>query len=184
MRVTKYILLPYHLGKHCLLSDKILYYYIGLKAFFNVSSSSTWFSIQKLLVKQKLLFWIVWWHLALVRKHFACETYSENIGQYKHSHKKQKDSLKARAVQLIFSLELEISGVVVQSINQNIEKWWLCGEFAQSKWLWCLFSYFLLLWPWCQGFWGSSEDRCRLKKVSQMLLVCYNLLNSQNMLSE
>ena len=167
-----------------MLSNKILYYYIRLKAFFTVSSSSTWFSIQKRLVKQKLLFWIVWWHLALVIKHFACETYSENIGQYKHSHKKQKDSLKARAVLLIFLLELEISGVVVQSINQNIGKWWLWGEFAQSKRLWCLFIYFLLLWPWCQAFWGSSEDRCGLKKVSQMLLVCYNLLYSQKMLSE
>ena len=51
---------------------------------------------------------------------------------------------------------------------------------ALWKWLWGCFSYFLLLWPWCQGLWGSSEDRYRSKRVSQMLLVCYNLLDSQN----
>ena len=28
----------------------------------------------------------------------------------------------------MFSLELEISGVAVQSIHQNSEKWWLCEE--------------------------------------------------------
>ena len=41
----------------------------------------------------------------------------------KHSHKKQKDSLETQAVLLMFSLELEISGVAVQSIHQNSEKW-------------------------------------------------------------
>ena len=40
-----------------------------------------------------------------------------------HSHKKRKDSLETRAVLLIFSLELEISGVAVQSIHQNSKKW-------------------------------------------------------------
>ena len=39
-----------------------------------------------------------------------------------HSHKKRKDSLEVRAVLLIFSLALEISGVTVQSIHQNREK--------------------------------------------------------------
>ena len=42
-----------------------------------------------------------------------------------HSHKKQKDSLKTRAVLLIFSLEVEISGMAVQGIHQNSEKWLL-----------------------------------------------------------
>ena len=52
-------------------------------------------------------------------------------------------------------------------------------KIAQWKWLWCYFSHFLLLWPWCQCLWGSSGDRYRPKIVSQMLLVYYNLLNSQ-----
>ena len=40
-----------------------------------------------------------------------------------HSHKKRKDSLETRTVLLIFSLELEISGLAVQSIHQNSKKW-------------------------------------------------------------
>ena len=36
-----------------------------------------------------------------------------------HSRKKRKDSLETRAALLIFSLELEIFGVVVQGIHQN-----------------------------------------------------------------
>ena len=102
------------------------------------------------------------------------------INCFLNSHKKRKDSQETWVVLLIFSLELEISGVAVQSIHQNSEKWWLLGGIAKWKWLWGCFSHFLLLWPWCQGFWGSSEDRYRSKRVSQMLLVCYNLLNSQN----
>ena len=39
-----------------------------------------------------------------------------------HSHKKRKDSLEMRAVLLIFALEIEISGVVVQKIHQNSKK--------------------------------------------------------------
>ena len=93
-----------------------------------------------------------------------------------NSHKKRKDSLETRGVLLIFSLELETSGVAVQSIHQNSKKWRLLLGIAQWKWIWGYFSHLLLLWPWCQGFWGRS------KKVSQMLLVCYNLLNSQSIL--
>ena len=94
-----------------------------------------------------------------------------------HSHKKRKDSLETRTVQLIFPLELEISGVAVQSLHKNSEKWWILWGIALWKCLWNCFSDFMLLWPWCQG---SSEDRCWLKRVSQMLLVCYYLLNSRN----
>ena len=43
-----------------------------------------------------------------------------------HHSKKRKDILETRDdVLLIFSLELEISGVAVQSIHQNCEKWCL-----------------------------------------------------------
>ena len=54
-----------------------------------------------------------------------------NDGGSGHSHKKRKDSLEARATLLIFSLELEISGVAVQSMHQNSEKWQLLLETAQ-----------------------------------------------------
>ena len=42
-----------------------------------------------------------------------------------HSHKKRKDSLETQAVLFTFSLELEISGVAVQSIHQCSKKWQL-----------------------------------------------------------
>ena len=41
------------------------------------------------------------------------------LGMCVHSHKKWKDSLETRAFLPIFSLELEISGVAVQSTYQN-----------------------------------------------------------------
>ena len=42
---------------------------------------------------------------------------------FHHGHKKRKDSLEKRALLLILSPELKISGVAVQSIHQNSEKW-------------------------------------------------------------
>ena len=48
-----------------------------------------------------------------------------------HGHKKRKDSLETRVVLLMFSLELGISGVAVQSIHQNSEKTRLLLEIAQ-----------------------------------------------------
>ena len=81
---------------------------------------------------------------------------------------------------LIFSLELEISGVAGQRIHQNSEKLWLLWGIAWWKWLWDCFRYFLLIWLWCQRFLSSSKDLYRLKRLSQILLVCYSLLNSQN----
>ena len=55
------------------------------------------------------------------------DLYLRNVLVYHfvHSHKKQKDSLETRAVLLKLWLEFEISGVAVQKINQNSEKWWL-----------------------------------------------------------
>ena len=58
-------------------------------------------------------------------RHILVEGGSRNIDKKHHSHKKRKDSLETRAVLLTFSLEREISGVAVQSIHQNSEKWWL-----------------------------------------------------------
>ena len=50
---------------------------------------------------------------------------------FKHSRKKRKDSLEARAVLSMFLLELELSGVAVQGIDQNNEKWRLLLGTAQ-----------------------------------------------------
>ena len=50
-----------------------------------------------------------------------------------HSHKKRKNSLETQAVLLIFSLELEISGVVVQSIHQSSKKWKLLPLLSKNE---------------------------------------------------
>ena len=55
----------------------------------------------------------------------------KDINNLYHSHKKRKDSLETRVVVLIFSLELEMPGVAVQSIHENIEKWRLLLGIAQ-----------------------------------------------------
>ena len=47
-----------------------------------------------------------------------------------HSYKKQKDGLKTRAVLLIFSFELEISGVAVQRIHS---KQWKMLAFVRNS---------------------------------------------------
>ena len=62
-----------------------------------------------------------------VLKHYE----NEITSLWLHNHKKRKDILQTRAVLLILLLlELEISGVAVQSIHQNIAKWWLLGGTA------------------------------------------------------
>ena len=48
--------------------------------------------------------------------------------KFQHSHKKRKDSPETRAILLIFLLELEISGVAVQSIHQNSGNANFCEE--------------------------------------------------------
>ena len=55
------------------------------------------------------------------------------MSHFEHIHKKRKDSLETRAILLTFSLELKISGVAVQSIHQNSEKWQLLLGIAQEK---------------------------------------------------
>ena len=50
-----------------------------------------------------------------------------------HSHKKWKDSLEARAVLLLFSLELEISRVAVQSTHQSSKNGDFCGKLLSEN---------------------------------------------------
>ena len=66
-------------------------------------------------------------------KDIISQTHLPSIRQFDHSHKTRKDGLETRAVLLIFSLELEISGVAVKRIHQNSEKWWLCGELLSEN---------------------------------------------------
>ena len=45
-----------------------------------------------------------------------------------HSHKKRKCSLETQGTLLIFSLELETSGLAVQSVHQNSKNGGFCEE--------------------------------------------------------
>ena len=48
---------------------------------------------------------------------------SRRLVKFVHSHKKRIDSLETQVISLILLLELEISGVVVQGVYRNSEKW-------------------------------------------------------------
>ena len=99
----------------------------------------------------------------------------------KHSHKKRKDSLDTRAVPLIFSLELEISGVAVKSIHQNSEKWWLLEGIAQWK------RFEAVLATFCCYDHGAKASKAVQKIATDQKeyrkcysCMCYNLQNSQS----
>ena len=59
--------------------------------------------------------------------------YQQPLSRFEHSHKKRKDSLETRAVLLIFSFELEISGVAVQSIHQTAKNGSFCEEMLSEN---------------------------------------------------
>ena len=92
-----------------------------------------------------------------------------------NSHRKRKDSLETRAALLIFLLELEMSGVAVQRIHQNSANWWLCKELLSENNFKAVLATFC-----CYGYgaYASEAVRYRSKRLSQILFVCYSLLNS------
>ena len=52
----------------------------------------------------------------------SCILWYFNNDTFIHSHKRRKDSLETQDVLLIFSLEREITELVVQRIHQNSKK--------------------------------------------------------------
>ena len=89
--------------------------------------------------------------------------------QNKTKFKKRKNSLETQVVLLIFSLELEISGVAENKSKQKkmaaFSEYFLSEDDFEKS-----FNHFLLLLLWCQLFWGSWEDHYRLKRLSQIIL--------------
>ena len=96
-----------------------------------------------------------------------------------HSYKKRKNSPETGA-KLLFSLELEISGWPCRKYIKTAKNSGFCEKLLSENDFENCFIHFRLLWLWYQCFWGSSEDCFKSKRVSQMLLMCYGLLNSQN----
>ena len=54
-----------------------------------------------------------------MNKNFFVFTFFIYLNLFQNSHKKQKDSLKAQAVLLIFSVEIKISEVGLQEMHPN-----------------------------------------------------------------
>ena len=57
----------------------------------------------------------------------------QNDKTFQNTHKKRRNSLEIRTVLLIVLLEYEMSGVAVQRIYQNSEKWWLCEKLLSKN---------------------------------------------------
>ena len=82
---------------------------------------------------------------------------------------------------MIFSLELEISGVAVKSIHQNSEKWWLLEGIAQWK------RFEAVLATFCCYDHGAKASKAVQKIATDKKeyrkcysCMCYNLQNSQS----
>ena len=86
---------------------------------------------------------------------------------------------------MIFFLELEISGVAVEGIHQTATNGDFCFELLSKN------DFEAVLVTFCCYDHGAkaSEEIQKIatdqkEYISQMLLVCYNLLNSQNINNE
>ena len=93
-----------------------------------------------------------------------------------HSHKKRKDSLETRAVLPIFSLELDISGVAVKSKIKTAKNGDFCEELLGEN------DFETVLASFCCYDHGVKASEAVQKIATDQLLVCYYLLNSQNIL--
>ena len=90
-------------------------------------------------------------------------------------HKKRKNTLDARAVLLIFSLELKISRVMVQSIHQNSENVDFCDELLSEN------DFETVLATFCCYDHGSKDfeavqkittDQKEYRKSSLCVIIC------------
>ena len=91
-----------------------------------------------------------------------------------------KDSLETRAVLLIFSHEIKIFRVAVQSIRRNSKKWWLCLELSSENDFEAVLATFCYYDHGVKASEAVQKIAAGQKEYRKMLLVGYNLLNSQN----
>ena len=95
------------------------------------------------------------------------------ITDCKHSHKKWKDSLEARAMLLTFSLELEISGVAIQSIHQNSENLWLLWRIAEFETVLAAFCCYDHSAKAYKEVYKISTDQKEYRKYSLYVITCW-----------
>ena len=101
------------------------------------------------------------------------------IFQFKHSHTRRKDGWKDGPYCYYFCLNLKYPGWPYREYIKK-RKMMVLWAITQWKYFWSCSSHFILLWLWRQHFWDTSEDRYRSWRFSEILFVCYSLLNSQN----
>ena len=96
-----------------------------------------------------------------------------------NSHKKRKDNLETSVALLTFSLELEISGVAVQKTYRNSKKLWLCEELLSEIYFEAVLTTFVAM-TMVPTLLRQFRKSLQIKRLSQMLFVCYSLLKNQN----
>ena len=69
-----------------------------------------------------LIFYKYFLHFDLLASN-TIKNKSIHLNSRHHNHKKHENSLETQILLMIFSLELQISGVAVQRIHQNSKKW-------------------------------------------------------------
>ena len=99
----------------------------------------------------------------------------ENTHYMHHSHKKRKDSLEKWVVLLIFSLELEMSGLTVQRIHQNSKNSGFCEELLNEN------DFEAVLATFCCYDYGANAseavqkiaiDQKEYRKCSPCVIIC------------
>ena len=81
--------------------------------------------------------------------------------------------IRSRKIAWYFLLNFEFMGWPYSEYTKTAKNGCFQWVFSQWGWLWGCFSYFLLLCLWCKYFSGSSEDRYRWERTSQIPLVSF-----------
>ena len=104
-----------------------------------------------------LIFYKYFLHFELLASN-TIKNESIHLNSWHHSHKKQKNSLETPGrIADIFAWTWNIWGGRTKNISKKQKMVVFVRNCLVKMNLGC-FSEFLLLWLWCQHFWGSSED--------------------------
>ena len=96
-----------------------------------------------------------------------------------NSHKKRKDNLETSVALLTFSLELKISGVAVQKTHRSSKKLWLYEELLSEIYFEAVLTTSVAM-TMVPTLLRQFRKSLQIKRLSQIVFVCYSLLKSQN----
>ena len=115
-----------------------------------------------------LIFYKYFLHFELLASN-TIKNKSIHLNSWHHNHKKQKNSLETQVVLLIFSLELEISGVAVQRIytsNKTAKNGSFCEELLSEN------DFEAVLANFCCYDYGANTSEA-VQKISTRTLELY-----------